>query len=90
MTNTTPGPYYVDAFGKVFGQPNGVDSGYVCNPPLIADARMIVQALNSNAELLAALQETVTYLQCCVDEGSNDDSVYLLAQARAAIAKARG
>ena len=98
MSKHTPGPWFFDQHGHVYGtseaQPiDGFPGGktilhpHVCTPRCISDARLIAAA----PELLEALEkcrkELSAWMRCYCEDAATQEAI---SQASAAIAKATG
>lgn len=91
-TQHTPGPWFFDQHGHVYGTLNGqqiegvpggktISHPHVCTPRCIANARLIAAA----PELLEALADCVAHMHWTQPKGEA-----ALKKAKAAIAKATG
>jgi hypothetical protein len=85
MTKHTPGPWLVE--GRTVYALN--DDGYNRFSALVQDAHTPGDELEANARLIAAAPELLEFALLFLERNGADET-WMTAQARAAIAKARG
>lgn len=103
MTKHTAGPWKAEAFGAVTTLVQGIRrqvASTVGDAVMHSDPRTnVVDLQAANARLIAAAPEMLKCLEACLGElesafggpqDQNEEEAALLAQARAAIAKAKG